>query len=89
MTTRTLARTVVLAITISTGWVIGLAASASARVAPEPIYILQPTTSPAEDSSVLPYLLVAAIAALATLAATLTVQLIVRRTRVRPAVAGA
>jgi ribose/xylose/arabinose/galactoside ABC-type transport system permease subunit len=89
MTTRTLARTAVLAIMISTGWVVGLATSASARVAPDPVYILQPTTPAAEDPSVLPYVLVAVIAALATLVATLIVQFIVRRTRVRPAVAGA
>jgi hypothetical protein len=89
MTARTLTRTVVLAIVVSIGGIIVVATSASARVAPEPVYILQPTAAPAEDPSVLPYLLVAAIAASATVAATLAVQLIVRRTHVRQAVASA
>jgi hypothetical protein len=74
-TTRNLALTTVLAV----AWLTALAASASAKVAPEPAYV-PPAPGPTipQGTSITPYLITACLAALLAIAVTLAVQAIVR-----------
>jgi hypothetical protein len=79
MTIRTTTRNIALATVLTVAWLTALAASASAKVAPEPAY-LPPAPGPAipEATSITPYLITAGIAALVAVAVTLVVQTILR-----------
>ncbi len=94
MSTRTATRPLVLAVLATAAWLVAAAASASARVAPEPPAYQVPAqvlaTAPASEGlPLLQYVLVAAVACLVTLAATLAVQATLRHTNAQHAVAGA
>lgn len=94
MSVRTATRPLVLAVLLVAGYLIASAASASAMVAPEPqnypppSQVLAAAAAP-EGTPVLQYVLVAAVACLVTLAATLVVQAMLRRTNGSPAIADA
>lgn len=84
MSVRTATRPLVLAILLVAGYLVASAGSASAMVEPQPQDYLPPpqvlavTAAPA-GTAVLQYVLVAAVACLVTLAATLAVQAMLRQ----------
>lgn len=85
MSVRTATRPLVVAVLIVAGYLVSSAASASARVAPDPQGHLSPpqvlaVAAASPSTPVLQYVLVATVACLVTLAATLAVQAILRRT---------
>jgi hypothetical protein len=79
MTFRTTTRILTMATILAVAWITALAASASAKVGPEPAY-LPPAPAPAvtEATSMTPYLVTACVAALIAIVATLAVQAIMR-----------
>jgi hypothetical protein len=79
MTIRTTTRNIALATVLTVAWLTALAASASAKVAPEPAYV-PPAPGPAipEATSIAPYLITAGLAALVAVALTLVIQSILR-----------
>ncbi len=94
MSVRTATRPLVLALLVAAAWLAAAAASASAMVAPEPpayqvpAEVLAPAAA-AEGLPLLQYALVAAVACLVTLAATLAAQFVLRRTNGQHTVASA
>ncbi len=85
MSARTATRPLVLALLVAAAWLVAAAASASAMVAPDPPAYQVPaqvlaTAPPATGTPLLQYALVATVACLVTLAATLVVQATLRRT---------
>lgn len=85
MSARTTFRPLVVSALLVAGWLVATASAASARVAPDPPLMLAPSgtaqlaVATTDSASVLPYLLVAAVACLVTLVVTLGSQLLRRR----------
>ncbi len=92
MSVRATTRPLVLAVLVVAAWLVAAATSATAKVPPEgpayqvPAQVMPPAPA-AEGLPVLQYVLVAAVACLVTLAATLAVQALLRRTSGQHAVA--
>ena len=79
MSLRTAPRTIALTVLVAASWLVVTASTAFARVPPEPA-VLPPATAAADlqQTSVTPYLLIAVIAALVPVVATLVIQAIRR-----------
>ena len=82
MTRHPLSRPLSLAALVAVGWLGALASPAFAKVCPDEPLVLPPTPAAAavapEPTSLAPYILIAVVAVLVTLGATLAVQALVR-----------